>query len=144
MVTFSVRDEIVEVINKLFIYTDTQEWKKLQHEVFSDDVFFDVSSLGGHKSEISSAAICELWKEGFVGLDSIHHQAANFLVQINDTVASVFAYATATHFKESASKGKTREFVGTYNINLMKHGVGWRIYQFKYDLKFKTGNLELT
>jgi len=51
MVTFSIRDEIVEVINKLFVYTDTQEWEKLQNEVFSGDVFFDMSSLGGKKAE---------------------------------------------------------------------------------------------
>jgi hypothetical protein len=47
MVSFSVRDEIIEVINKLFIYTDMQEWEKLQDEVFSDDVLFDMSSLDG-------------------------------------------------------------------------------------------------
>lgn len=144
MVTFSIRDEIIEVINKLFIYTDTQEWEKLQHEVFSDDVFFDMSSLGGPKAETSSKEICKIWKNGFVGIDSINHLAGNFLVQINDTVATVFAYATATHYKKSATKGKTREFVGTYNIRLMKHGIGWRIYEFKYDLKYSTGNIDLS
>ncbi len=78
------------------------------------------------------------------GIDSINHLAGNYLVQINDIIATVFVYATATHYKESATKGKTREFFGTYFISLMKHGIGWRIYQFKYDLKFKTGNIELT
>ena len=63
MVNFSVRDEIVEIINKLFIYTDRQDWEKLQHEVFSDDVFFDMSSLGGQRAETSSKAICEIWKK---------------------------------------------------------------------------------
>ena len=53
MVSFTVRDEIIEVINKLFIYTDMQEWEKLQNEVFSDDVMFDMSSLGGAKEETS-------------------------------------------------------------------------------------------
>lgn len=144
MVNFSVRDEIVEVINKLFIYTDRQDWEKLQHEVFSDDVFFDMSSLGGHRAETSSKAICEIWKNGFTGIDSVNHLAGNFLVHINDVTATVFAYATATHYKESATKGKTREFTGTYDISLMKHGIGWRIYQFKYDLKFATGNSDLT
>jgi hypothetical protein len=143
MITFSIRDEIVEVINKLFIYTDMQEWEKLQNEVFSEDVFFDMSSLGGKKAETSSKEICETWRNGFVGIDSINHLAGNYLVQINDTIAKVFAYATATHYKESATKGKTREFVGTYNISLMKHGIGWRIYQFKYDLKYSTGNIDL-
>ncbi len=143
MVTFSVRDEIVEIINKLFVYTDTQEWEKLQNEVFSDEVFFDMSSLAGKKAETSSKEICEIWKNGFVGIDHINHLAGNYLVQIHDTTATVFAYATATHYKESATKGKTREFVGTYDISLMKHGIGWRIYQFKYHFKYSTGNIAL-
>jgi len=143
MVTFSVRDEIVEVINKLFVYTDMQQWEKLQAEVFSDDVFFDMSSLGGQKSEMKSKAICELWENGFVGIDSINHLAGNYLIQINDTIATVFAYATATHYKASATKGKTREFTGTYHINLMKHGNGWRIFGFQYNLKYATGNTDL-
>jgi hypothetical protein len=144
MVTHSIRDEIVEVINKLFVYTDQQEWEKLQAEVFSHDVLFDMSSIGGPKSEITSEAICETWKNGFIGIDSINHLAGNYLVQIKDTIATVFAYATATHFKESATQGRTREFVGTYEISLMKHGIGWRIYQFKYNLKYATGNMGLT
>jgi hypothetical protein len=144
MITFSIRDEIVEVINKLFVYTDTQEWEKLQSEVFSENVLFDMSSLGGNKMDTTSREICEIWRNGFVGIDSINHLAGNYLVQIHDTTATVFAYATATHYKESATKGKTREFVGTYNIGLMKYGSVWRIYQFKYNLKYSTGNMDLS
>lgn len=143
MVTYSVRDEIVEVINKLFVYTDLQEWEKLQTEVFSDDVFFDMSSMGGPKAETSSKEICAIWKKGFTGIDAINHLAGNYIIQINDSIATVLAYATATHYKASATKGKTREFVGNYTISLMKHGIGWRIYQFKYDLKFSSGNTDL-
>ncbi len=143
MVTHSVREEIVEVINKLFIYTDQHEWKKLQAEVFSDDVFFDMSSVGGPKAETTSKAICENWRKGFQGVDSVNHLAGNYLVHINDITATVFAYATATHYKQSATKGNTRDFIGTYDISLMKHGIGWRIYQFKYTLKFTRGNVNL-
>lgn len=143
MVTFSVRDEITEIINKLFIYTDQQDWERLQQEVFSEDVMFDMSSMGGPKAETAAKDICALWKKGFEGLDAINHLAGNYLVQINDHLATVFAYATATHYKASATKGTTREFVGTYNIRLLKHGYGWRIYEFKYDLKYQTGNLDL-
>lgn len=143
MNTFSVRDEIVEVVNRLFIYTDRQDWEKLQEEVFSHEVFFDMSSLGGKKEEITSREICETWEQGFRGLDAVNHLAGNYLVQIDDHIATVFAYATATHYKASATKGKTREFVGTYDIRLMKHGIGWRIFHFKYDLKYLSGNPEL-
>jgi len=144
MITYSVRDEIIEVVNKLFIYTDTRDWEKLQAEVFSNDVWFDMSSLGGKNEEMSSEAICQLWETGFADIDHVNHLAGNFLVKINDTVATVFAYATATHYKEAATRGTTREFVGTYNISLMKHGIGWRIYEFKYNLKYASGNLDLS
>ena len=144
MVTFSIRDEIVEVINKLFVYTDTQEWGKLQSEVFSENVFFDMSSLGGNKMDTTSKEICEIWRNGFVGIDSINHFAGNYLVQVHDTTATVFAYATATHYRESATKGKTREFVGTYDIGLTNYESGWKISQFKYNLKYSTGNLDLS
>src|SRR5712675_224155 len=106
----SIRDSIVEVINKLFIYTDMQQWDKLQTEVFTDRVLFDMSSLGGEKSDTTSKEICEIWDKGFVGIDSVNHLAGNYLVEINENNASVFAYATATHFKKSATQGKTREF----------------------------------
>lgn len=144
MITYSIRDEIIEIVNKLFIYTDNQDWEKLQTEIFSNDVFFDMSSIGGKKEEMSSKDICALWEHGFKGIDAINHLAGNYLVKIDNHLAEVFAYATATHFKEAATKGKTREFVGTYQIGLLKHGFGWRIYQFKYDLKYMSGNIDLT
>jgi hypothetical protein len=143
MIAFSIRDEIVEVINKLFVYTDMQEWEKLQEEVFSNDVQFDMSSVGGVNKETTSKEICEMWKQGFEGIDAVNHLAGNYLVSIHDTIATVFAYATATHFKKAATNGNTREMVGTYNIRLMRHGVGWRIYEFTYNLKYATGNANL-
>jgi hypothetical protein len=144
MEKFSERDKIVEVVNKLFVYTDMQDWSKLQNEVFSDEVFFDMSSLGGKKMETTPQEICEIWKNGFVSIDSVNHLAGNYLIEINDITATVFAYATATHYKESATKGKTREFVGTYNISLIKKESGWKIDRFKYNLKFANGNADLS
>jgi hypothetical protein len=143
MITYSIRDEIVEVVNKLFVYTDMQEWEKLQNEVFSEEVLFDMSSMGGERAEKTSKEICKIWQKGFEGIDAVNHLAGNYLIQVHDATATVFAYATATHYKESAIKGKTREFVGTYHLNLMKHGVGWRIYEFKYNLKYQAGNVDL-
>ena len=54
MECFSIRDSIVEIVNKLFVYTDLQQWDKLQTEVFTDRGLFDMSSLGGEKSDTTS------------------------------------------------------------------------------------------
>lgn len=144
MVKLSTREEIVETVNKLFVYADSLEWTKLQAEVFTHEVDFDMSSMGGEKKEMTAKAICDLWENGFKDIDSVNHLAGNYIVNIQDATASVFAYATATHYKKSATKGTTREFVGTYNIGLMKQATGWRIYKFQYNLKYATGNMDLT
>lgn len=143
MESFSPREQIVEVVNKLFVYTDAQDWEKLQSEVFTEHVQFDMSSLGGEKMTTTAAHICQVWKAGFKGIDAVNHLAGNYLVNLDGDTANAFAYATATHYKQAATQGKTREFVGTYDLHLVKHIAGWRIDQFKYNLKYANGNLDL-
>ena len=144
MENFSVRDMIVEVINKLFIYTDMQQWDKLQAEVFTENVSFDMSSIGGDKATKTSKEICEAWRQGFVGLDAINHLSGNYLIDIKENEADVFAYATATHYKKATTKGTTREFVGTYEIHVKAIEGKWKIDAFKYNLKYASGNMDLT
>ena len=140
---FTEREQIIEVVNRLFVYTDQQRWDALQSEVFTGHVQFDMSSIDGESKELTSKEICDNWAKDFEGIDSVNHLAGNYLVTIVDNSAEVFAYATATHFKESASEGKIKEFVGTYNLHLKHMTEGWRIDSFKYDLKFSTDNSEL-
>lgn len=143
MESFTAREQIIEVATKLFVFTDHLQWDKLQKEVFTKDVFFDMSSLGGPKSPLSAKQICEMWAEGFKGIDAVNHLAGNFLVDIEGDSAKVFAYATATHYKKSATQGNTREFVGTYDLHLENTVAGWRINSFIYHLKYTGGNVEL-
>ena len=138
------RDSIVEVVHKLFIYTDEQNWDKLQSDVFTDEVYLDMSSLGQPATNTTAKEICQAWKMGFQGLDAINHLAGNLLVKVQGDQADVFAYATATHYKKDAVQGKTREFVGTYDLHLIQTTNGWRIDRFKYNLKYMTGNLDMS
>ena len=140
---FSLREQVIEVVNKLFIYTDNQDWDKLQKEVFTELIAFDMSSLGSEVKTTTAKEVCETWQKGFEGIDAINHLASNYLVTIKELTADVFAYATATHYKKSAKKGNTREFVGTYNLHLIYTEKGWRIDVFKYNLKYVNGNVEL-
>lgn len=142
---FTEREQIVEVVNKLFVYTDNQEWTKLQEEVFTADIELNMVSMGAERAErVSSREICYRWEKAFEELDAIHHQAGNYLVTINGEQADVYAYSVATHYKESASKKeKTREYVGTYDLHLSKTHGDWRIDKFKYNLKYSKGNMTL-
>ena len=143
MEAFSTREQLSETANKLFIYTDERDWNGLQSEVFDHEVQLDMSSLGGPVEQMKAKAICDMWQSGFEGIDSINHLAGNYLVSVKGEVADVFAYATATHFKEAAKNGKTREFVGKYQLGMRKSEAGWRIFKFTYSLKYMTGNLTL-
>lgn len=142
---FTPREQIIEIVNKLFIYTDHRKWQKILDEVFAETVLFDMASMGGEKAKtLPAKAICDMWQTGFEGLDAIHHQAGNYIVTLGEGTADVYAYAIASHFKSAATQGKTREFVGSYQIHLVKGTTGWRISKFKYNLKYSHGNLELS
>ncbi|POY38545.1 hypothetical protein C3K47_03880 [Solitalea longa] len=138
------REQLIELANKLFIYTDYRQWEKLKNEVFTQNVRIDMSSLGaGEPKELPAIELCQLWEKGFEGIDAIHHQSGNFLVSTINNTAEIYCYAIASHFKESATEGKTREFVGSYNLEAVKSDKGWRLRSFKYNLKYINGNLSL-
>ena len=141
---FTAREQVVEVVNRLFYYTDERAWEKLQKEVFAPQVLLDMVSVGAEKAETyTSRQICDMWEEGFSGLDAIHHQAGNYIVDLHDNSAEVIAYSIASHYKRAATEGSIREFVGSYNFHLVRTGEGWRIDRFKYNLKYLTGNINL-
>jgi hypothetical protein len=140
----SIREEVIETVVKLFNYTDSRNWQGIEDEVFTPKVMFDMSSLGaGAPGEMDATEICKNWEQGFQGIDSVHHQAGNFVVTLNGTNAGVFCYAVAFHYKKDATQGTTREFVGSYNVQLNQTAHGWRINSFQYVIKFVKGNTEL-
>ena len=138
------REQVVEVLNRLFYYTDHQQWDKLKSEVFDREVLMDMTSLGASKAEIWSAErICDEWEQGFENLDSIHHQSGNYMIEFSGSSANAKAYAIASHYKKDASQGSTREFIGSYDFILGKTKDGWKLNSFKFNLKYMKGNLEL-
>ncbi len=143
MSTFTEREQIIEIINKLFIYTDHRYWDQLQKEVFSERVHLDMSSMGGEARLLSAREICQNWDEGFKEIDVINHLGGNYLVTLSGATAQVFAYATATHYKKDAKRGTTRDFVGSYQFELSKGQAGWRIEKMTYNLRYALGNLPL-
>jgi hypothetical protein len=141
----SKREEIVELVNKLFVYTDSRQWQRLLENVFMKEVLFDMSSAGaGPAKALRAEAICDMWNNGFAGIDQVHHQSGNFIVDFkSDTEAEVFCYAIASHYKKAATQGKTREYIGSYALHASLTDLGWRLDGFKYNLKYINGNTEL-
>ena len=136
--------ELTELANKLFMYTDARQWQSLQEEVFMPEILFDMQSLSGQASELKQAReVCAMWEIGFAGIDSVHHQAGHYLITVNNNDADIYAYAVATHYKKAATNGNSRAFVGSYDLKAERTVAGWRLSQFKYNLKYIDGNASL-
>src|SRR3954469_15278504 len=80
--------ELTELTNKLFMYTDAQQWKRLLSEVFCHEVWFDMGDGG---KNLHATEICEMWRQGFLGLDAVHHQAGHYLINIEQSIADIYA-----------------------------------------------------
>ena len=138
------KQALTELANKLYMYTDAQQWQLLQQEVFAGNIWFDMSSAGGGEPGLLPAvAICDMWKQGFTSLDAVHHQAGHYLITVYENAADIYGYAIASHYKKSATKGQTRLMVGSYDLKAERMADGWRLTQFKYNLKYIDGNANL-
>ncbi|WP_159844200.1 nuclear transport factor 2 family protein [Nocardia sp. CY41] len=133
---------IVEVITKMFVYTDQKRWEELSAEVFTPTVDFD-GGFGGSVGERAATDIIADWRSGLADLDGVHHQSGNHLIDLDGDAARVHADAIAVHVKNAATEGKTRTFVGSYSLGVERTMDGWRVNRFHYHLKVIDGNADL-
>jgi len=137
------RNHIIDRVNALFIATDNRDWAAVK-ECFTDSVLLDMSSLGaGEPATVSSQSIVDAWDQGLKALKAIHHQAGNYVVNINGAEADVFCYSIATHYLPNKTNQNVRMFVGSYDLHLRVKDKNWHIDKFKYNLKYIDGNPKL-
>ncbi|MFI9404982.1 nuclear transport factor 2 family protein [Nocardia sp. NPDC052316] len=141
--TLADRLAIVDVVTRLFVYTDQGRWDDLATVVFAPKVDFD-GGFGGPVGERAATDIVEDWRVGLADLDAVHHQSGNHLIELAGDSATVHADAIAVHVKNSATNGKTRTFVGSYALGAERTPDGWRVNRFHYHLKVVDGNADLT
>jgi hypothetical protein len=137
------KDRIIDTINQLFIATDERDWPAVRG-CLADSVLLDMSSLaGGGPSRLTAEQVAAGWEEGLRPIESVHHQAGNYRVDVQGEQASAFCYGVATHFRRNRSGRNTRVFVGSYNFHLVRVEERWLIDSFRFNLKFLEGNIEL-
>lgn len=127
------KHEVLETINRLFIYTDKLEWKQVQN-CFDYKVLFDMSSVTNEEAvRLTPQQITDIWDKGLKTLKAVHHQTGNFAVDMNMDEANVTCYGTAYHYTDSE---EIKTFVGSYDFHLNKKAGSWKIDMFKFNLKF--------
>ncbi|MFE7799268.1 nuclear transport factor 2 family protein [Nocardia sp. NPDC057440] len=137
------RFAIVDVLTRMFVYTDQKRWDDLLDVVFTPKVDFD-GGFGGPVGIREAADIVGDWRAGLSGLDAVHHQAGNYLIDLQSDHAAVHADAIAVHLKNDAVNGTTRTFIGSYTLGAERTDAGWRVNRFHYHLKVIEGNADLT
>jgi hypothetical protein len=137
---FTIEDAVV----RMFVATDERDWQTLA-SCFTDPFLLDMTSmLGGTPATMTPTQVANAWAEGFKPLDHVHHQVSNFRTTINSNIALVRCYGVAFHHRSHISQApKSRIFVGTYELRLVKSDENWLINELKFILKFIDGNLYL-
>ncbi len=137
------KDEIIDIANSLFIYTDERNWEGVK-DVFADEVLFDTTSQsGGVPEKLTPQQIVDSWDTGLKKLKAIHHQVGNYRANIRENDADLFCYGIALHYLPNPTNNNTRTFVGSYNLHFVKTAKGWKIDEFKFNLKYIDGNKDL-
>jgi len=144
MARVASREEITDLITKLFVSTDEKRWDDVS-SCFAKKVLYDSSSSTGRKAtRTTPKRIVEQWDAGLEGLKASHHQIGNLLVNVEGDEAGAFCYGTATHFFPNPSGKNVHTFVGTYDFHLSREGGIWAIDAFRFNLKYQDGNLTLS
>lgn len=141
--TLLEKQAVVDVITRLFVATDNKDWRAVE-ACLADEVLLDMSSMGaGPPARVPARSIVEGWEAGLRPLRAIHHQAGNHLVEIDGDRATAFCYGIASHYLPNPTGRNTRTFVGSYDLELEKRDGAWRINLFRFNLKYREGNLDL-
>lgn len=138
------RISIEDVVVRMFVATDERDWSTLESS-FTNPFVLDMTSMaGGKPTTMTPTQVANAWAEGFRPLDHVHHQVGNFRTTINSSTALVRCYGVAFHHRSQISQAlKSRIFVGTYELRLVKSDGNWRINELKFILKFIDGNPDL-
>ncbi len=137
------RTAVMDTITRLFLATDRRDWKAVE-ACLADEVLFDMSSGGGGPARrVPAHSITEGWDAQLKPIEHVHHQAGNFIVQIDGERATSSCYGVAFHHRSNASGRNTRLFVGSYDFDLEKLAGAWRITTLRFHLSFLEGNPQL-
>lgn len=140
----STRMKVEDAVVRMFVATDERNWPELE-SCFTDPFTLDMTSMaGGEPVTMTPRQVAEAWAAGFATLDHVHHQVGNFRTRVEGDRATVRCYGIAYHYRGGiAAAQKSRTFVGTYEIDLVRDGQLWRISRLQFILKFIDGNLQL-
>ena len=78
------RQEVEDLVTKLFVLTDSLDWKRMLDEILGKEVYFDMRSLKGEEPrELTAKEITDAWEKGLRPMKAVHHQMGNLIVTVS-------------------------------------------------------------
>ena len=134
--------EIRQLTDLLFIYTDQKDWSAATNLFVKGDIEVDMSSLVGGKPEQMTAA--KLFAGFNIGLHSgkiSHHMTTNFLITLRGKYAELTAHGYAWNNLLNYKGGSDLwETWGNYRLSFEKIDGAWKMNAFRYYAKYNRGN----
>lgn len=124
------RDELVELMSRYAVMSDTKDWDELPRLVFCDEFAGDFSSLGAPVRTFTRDAWGQGSKQAFAGWTATHHVITNHRVTVDGDRATIRAHVRAEHWApaEVAAGGPNCWLVvGFYDNVAVRTADGWRL-----------------
>ena len=146
----------IELINKVFVYVDDNNFDGLSKEVFADKVDTDFVSLWGGKP-IPNRSKDDLINEWRIlsAFDYTMHCISNHIITFKDDqviddntvcrVSHAKYYGIAEHYLSNSMGDNTWSCGGSYDTILIKltSTKEWKVRSHKFNVKWKKGNMNL-
>jgi|SRR5882757_1948167 len=129
------RAQIIDVIGAVTLHIDLQEFEAAR-SLFTPDATFCYQSLfGGDSSPIPAEQFWQYVLSFLPGLDRGFHQTTNFDIHVDGDTATSRSMVFACHRLDN----ELWEQGGSYEHELVKLPVGWRIRQQNYTKFWERG-----
>ena len=136
------------MITSVAFYADQRRWD-LVKAAFADRVVIDYTSsdtaaAGRRQADaLTPDAIVTAWQTQLPGYLHTQHLVTNPIVVIDGDRARVTSDVHATHYLPNDKGEAFWVFVGTYEHELARTPVGWRIILMRANKRFELGNKDL-
>ena len=130
--------EVSNALAEFFGAVDDRDWERTE-ALMTTPIHIDYASFGaGDPTDMDPSDVVGGWRKVLPGFDHTHHQLGNVQLWVDGDVATVNAYATATHVIDS----EVWTVVGRYEI-LLRREPGWRLSSLRFLFRYQAGATHL-
>lgn len=127
---------VIDLCNRYALALDERDWAALENCFMPDAVFHRPTG----EPLVGFAAILARSRGALDCLDASQHLIGSHVVEVNGDQANSTCYFHAQHVRAGAIGGSLFVIAGSYRDDLRRTSDGWRIFERKQDVSWRSGN----